>query len=171
MSARRGYAQRSAVHAPGASRAAWAPPRAPPHRGGAEAAPFYEWGGKNDDGTDGFAQNRPGWPAPVHELLKQNHVSIVFHGHDHLYAKQDLDGTVYQEVPQPGCPGDGKTPRSAAEYGYKNGIILGSSGHLRVSVAPETVKVDYVRAILPKDMAGHVKNGEIADHYEISVPK
>ena len=140
-------------------------------RGGAEAAPFYEWGGKNADDTDGFAQNRPGWPAPVHELLKQNHVSIVFHGHDHLYAKQDLDGTVYQEVPQPGCPGDGKTPRSAAEYGYKNGIILGSSGHLRVSVSPETVKVDYVRAILPKDMAGHVKNGEIADHYEISVPK
>ena len=31
--------------------------------------------------------------------------SIVFHGHDHLYARQDLDGIVYQEVPQPGTPG------------------------------------------------------------------
>ncbi len=38
-------------------------------RGGAEAAPLYEWGGKNPDGTDGFAQNRPGWTAPLHPLL------------------------------------------------------------------------------------------------------
>ncbi len=30
-------------------------------RGGAEAAPLYEWGGRNADGTDGFRQNRPGW--------------------------------------------------------------------------------------------------------------
>lgn len=137
-------------------------------RGGAEAAPLYEWGGKNPDGTDGFAQNRPGWPAPVHELLKQNHVSIVFHGHDHLYAKQDLDGIVYQEVPQPGCPGDGKAPRSAAEYGYAGGTILGSSGHMRVSVAPEKVKVDYVRSVLPKDESGPLKNGAVADHYELT---
>jgi len=136
-------------------------------RGGAEAAPFYEWGGKNSDGTDGFAQNRLGWPAPIHELLKQNHVSVVFHGHDHLYAKQDLDGIVYQEVPQPGCPGDGRVPRSAAEYGYAAGTILGSSGHMRVSVSPEIVNVDFVRSILPKDNTGQLKNGGVADHYEL----
>ena len=140
-------------------------------RGGAEAAPLYEWGGKNPDGTDGFAQNRPGWPAPIHELLKQNHVSIVFHGHDHLYAKQDLDGITYQEVPQPGCPGDGRAPRSAAEYGYADGTILGSSGHMRVSVSPEKMKADYVRSILPKDQAGPLKNGTVADHYELTAPK
>jgi len=29
-------------------------------RGGAEAAPWYEWGGGNPDGTDGCARNRPG---------------------------------------------------------------------------------------------------------------
>ncbi len=140
-------------------------------RGGAEAAPFYEWGGKNSDGTDGFAQNRPGWPAPVHELLKNNHISIVFHGHDHLYANQKLDGITYQEVPQPGCPGDGRVPRSAAEYGYVSGTILGSSGHLRVAVSPENVKVGYVRSILRKDEAGQLKNGSIAEHYELSAPR
>ncbi|MEI6035087.1 MAG: metallophosphoesterase [Verrucomicrobiae bacterium] len=117
-------------------------------RGGAEAAPLYEWGGKNPDGTDGFAQNRPGWPAPIHELLVNNNVSIVFHGHDHLYARQDLDGIVYQEVPQPGYPGDGKVPRSAEEYGYLTGTILGSSGHLRVKVSPDSTVVDYVRSSL-----------------------
>ena len=95
---------------------------------------------------DGFAQNRPGWPAPIHQLLVRNKVSIVFHGHDHLYAKQDLDGIVYQEVPQPGAPGNGRTPRSAAEYGYKGGVILGSSGHLRLAVSRTQAKVEYIGA-------------------------
>jgi predicted phosphodiesterase len=113
-------------------------------RGGAEAAPFFEWGGRNSDGTDGFKQKRPGWPAPIHQLLRQNKVSVVFHGHDHFYAKQDLDGIVYQEVPQPGYLGNGKPPRSAAEYGYLGGTILGSSGHLRVHVSCEQVRVDYL---------------------------
>jgi predicted phosphodiesterase len=112
-------------------------------RGGVEAASLFEWGGKNADGTDGFKQNRPGWPTPIHQLLVQNHVAIVFHGHDHLYAKQDLDGIVYQEVPQPGDP-KGST-RSAAEYGYKSGVILGSSGHLRVAISASQATVDYVR--------------------------
>ena len=112
-------------------------------RGGIEAAPFFEWGGRNPDGTDGFKEHRPGWTMPIHQLLVQNHVTIVFHGHDHLYAKQDLDGIVYQEVPQPGDP-KGST-RSAAEYGYTNGVILDSSGYLRIAVQQNRAMVDYVR--------------------------
>ena len=115
-------------------------------RGGSEAASFYEWGGKNADRTDGFKQNRPGWPAPIHQLLVRNKVSVVFHGHDHFYAKQDRDGIVYQEVPQPGYPGEAREPRSAAEYGYTSGTILGSSGHLRVKVSAARTTVDYVRS-------------------------
>jgi hypothetical protein len=112
--------------------------------GGAEVAPFFEWGGKNADGADGFRQNRPGWTAPIHQLLVQNRVKIVFHGHDHLYAKQDLDGIVYQEIPQPGAP-QGST-RRAAEYGYKGGVILGGSGYIRVTVSAGQATVDYVRS-------------------------
>ena len=74
-----------------------------------------------------------------------NKVNIVFHGHDHFYAKQELDGIIYQEVPQPGAPGNGAAPRSAAEYGYKNGVIMGSSGHLRVDVSPAATTVQYLR--------------------------
>ena len=114
-----------------------------PARGGVEAAPFFEWGGKNLDGIDEFAVKRPGWPAPIHQLLVRNHVNIVFHGHDHLYAKQDLDGIVYQEVPQPGDP-KGST-RSAAEYGYTSGVILSSSGHLRVTVSADRATSEYIR--------------------------
>ena len=124
-------------------------------RGGSEAAPFFEWGGRNPDGSDVFKEKRPGWPMPIHQLLVQNHVAVVFHGHDHLYAKQDLDGVVYQEVPQPGDP-RGNT-RSAAEYGYRSGVILGSSGHLRVVVSASQVMVDYVRA-----------DGSVAHSYSLS---
>jgi len=131
-------------------------------RGGSEAAPFYEWGGKNADGSNGFKQNRPGWPVPIHQLLVQNRVSIVFHGHDHLYAKQDLDGIVYQEVPQPGNEGGSRVPRFAEEYGYKAGTILGGSGHMRVTVKPMQVKAEYVRS-------GSEKKESVADSYLIPV--
>ena len=137
-------------------------------RGGAEAASFYEWGGKSADGTDGFKQNRPGWPAPTHQLLLQNKVTIVFHGHDHFYAKQDLDGIVYQEVPQPGSPGNDRVPRSAAEYGYRNGVILGGSGHLRVGVSATKVIAEYVRATLPEDEDAERKNRQVAHSYTIT---
>jgi hypothetical protein len=119
------------------------------NRGGSEAASFFEWGGKNADGNDGFSQNRTGWPAPIHQLLVQNRVSTVFHGHDHLYAKQDLDGIVCHEVPQPGDP-RGNT-RSTAEYGYKSGTILGSSGHMRIMVSPNKVSADYVYTTVFQD--------------------
>jgi len=130
------------------------------NRGGAEAAPFYEWGGKNADGTDGFAQHRPGWSVPIHRLLVQSRVSVVFHGHDHFYAHQELDGVVCQLVPQTGYPGNGKPPRSTAEYGYLSGTILGSPGHLRVKVSAQRAKVEYVRC-------GLSGTGGVADAYEV----
>ena len=72
-------------------------------RGGVEAAPFYEWGGRNPDATDGFAEHRPGWDMPIHQLLVRNHVNVLFHGHDHFFSRQELDGVVYQLVPLPPC--------------------------------------------------------------------
>lgn len=120
----------------------------PPHsRGGIEAAPYWEWGGKGSEGTDEFAARRPGWEAPIHELLERHGVSIVFHGHDHMFVKQDLDGIVYQLVPQPGHRRAGHTS-NAKEYGYVVGETQPSSGHLRVRVAADAARVDYVRAFI-----------------------
>ncbi len=136
-------------------------------RGGAETAPFSEWGGKNPDGGDGFADHRPGWAMPIHQLLVKNKATIVFHGHDHLYAKQDLDGIVYQECPQPGFPGDGRAPRSAAEYGYQQGVILGSSGHLRVNVSPDKVNVTYVGSVASRDDRTGSGNREVRHSYSM----
>lgn len=113
-------------------------------RGGAESAPFFEWGGKNADGSEGFEQHRPGWGKPIHTLLREHGVQAVFHGHDHLFVHSGLDGVTYQCLPQPGNPQGGT--RSAADYGYRSGTILGSPGYLRVNVSPTDVKVEFVRS-------------------------
>ena len=130
-------------------------------RGGAAVAPYMEWGGRNADGSEGFAQHRPGWGLPLHALFKKHGVNIVFHGHDHLYVKEEYDGIIYQEVPQPGHPTGGT--RSAEEYGY-SGVILGSSGHLRVRVEPQQATVEYVRATLPGNA---MANGTVEHRYTV----
>jgi hypothetical protein len=132
-------------------------------RGGIEFASLFEWGGNAADGSYGFDEQRPGWGKPIHQLLVDNHVSAVFHGHDHVFVKQDLDGIVYQEVPQPSNAEYNKTSL-AADYGYTHGDVLGSSGHLRVIVSPEQVTVEYVRAYLPD--SGQV-NGRVDYSYTI----
>ena len=137
-------------------------------RGGVAAAGYFEWGGKNADGSDGFAAHRPGWPMPIHRLLTKHHVSAVFHGHDHLYVHEELNGIIYQCVPQPGNVNGGT--RSAAEYGYRAGTILGSPGHLRLSVAPTATRVEFVRAATGDASLGKrdpSANRAVADSYEI----
>jgi hypothetical protein len=136
-------------------------------RGGIEVANLYEWGGQNADGSWGFDKKRPGWELPIHQLFVQNHVTAVFHGHDHLFVKQELDGIIYQEVPQPSTARANGT-NNAAEYGYLSGDILGSPGHLRVTVSPDLVSVDYVRSYLPQDEKTGVQNGQVDFSYSIA---
>jgi hypothetical protein len=135
-------------------------------RGGTEAATLYEWGGKNADGTDGFQAHRPGWAMPIHQLLVKHHVTAVFHGHDHFYDKQELDGIIYQEVPQPGWEGRFDAQR-VAEYGYKTGTILPSSGHLRVTVSGQQATVEYVHASCNTTGNDTHKNGTVECSYQL----
>lgn len=134
-------------------------------RGGIEAAPFYEWGGRGVDGTFEFATRRSGWEKPIHELLVETGVTAVFHGHDHFFAKQTLDGIVYQEVPQPAWPG--LTLPNPSANGYSSGVFLPSSGDLFVTVSPDRVLVEYVRAVLQKDETADRRNGAVAYSYTI----
>ncbi len=135
-------------------------------RGGIEAAPYYEWGGKNADGSEGFDTHRPGWGKPIHQLLVENHVNALFHGHDHVFVKQDLDGIVYQECPQPSITRYNNT-QLAHEYGYTHGDVISSSGHLRVSITPDKATVEYVRAYLPQDENSSQVNGQVAHTYTL----
>jgi predicted phosphodiesterase len=138
----------------------------PNGRGGIEFADLYEWGGKNLNGTDGWATNRPGWYKPIKDLLTENRVTVFFHGHDHFYAKQDKDCLVYQETPQPSHPVF-LTANSATQYGYIKGEIYPNAGHIRVNVSGEGVKVDYVRAYLPKNETATRKNMDVSASYFI----
>lgn len=138
----------------------------PDGRGGVEFADRYEWGGDNLDGTDGWAANRPGWYKPIKDLLTEHRVNIFFHGHDHFFGKQEKDCLIYQESPQPSHPNFSNV-NYAADYGYVSGQILPQSGHIRVTVAPSGVQVDYVRAYLPQNENATRHNKDISATYFI----
>lgn len=111
-------------------------------RGGSEIAKYNEWGGYNKDGTYGFDTKRAGWGKPIHQILKDNKVSIVFKGHDHLYVKQELDGIIYQTVPQPSHPGE---KIDVTQYGYVGGKGVGGSGFIKVTTSVTEAKVDFIK--------------------------
>jgi len=144
-------------------------------RGGLTSAPYFEWGGLNTNGTWGFAAHRPGWPMPIQSLLLSNGVNVVFHGHDHLFVREDLDadgdGTtdlVYQECPQPSRANYNSTG-AAAGYGYTSYTALqGNSGYLRVQVTPTNSTVDYVRVYLPVDEGGGKTNRMVTYSYALN---
>ena len=126
-------------------------------RGGVEVARDFEWGGQpRGAGQQTFAQARPGWDKPIHDLMVENGVTVYFEGHDHLFARASLDGVTYVTVPMPGAG-----PPASSDYfsgnpnggwfsGYGSSTSLPSSGHVRVTVSPAGVKVDYVAVKLPK---------------------
>ena len=135
-------------------------------RGGAEFVDFFEMGGHNNDTSWGFDKFRAGWGKPVHSLLMENGGTIFFHGHDHFYGKQDKDGIVYQEVPQPSLKTYTSNP--AAQYGYVNGVILSSRGYLLVTVTDTTTKVEYIRTYLPSEENAQRHNRDVAHSYVIT---
>jgi hypothetical protein len=138
-------------------------------RGGMEQADFYEWGGHNADGSYGFPQQRPDFRyGPIVQILKQFQVSAVFHGHDHLFVKQDYEGIVYCTLPQPSYPSFVSTSASIPGN-YTHGIILPSAGYLRFTSNQGDAKllVEYVRSVskstqsAPANKPGFV-NGDVA---------
>ncbi len=135
-------------------------------RGGTATAKLYEWGGyEADEKTWGFAANRPGWALPLHQLMVKNGVTIFFQGHDHLFAKEELDGLVYQEVPM---PSDSTYIIGTRDNGDAyTGVKMNASGHIRVTVSAAQTTVEYVRAWLPADESAQHKNGEVAYSYSV----
>ena len=140
-------------------------------RGGIEAASHalggwgsFEWGGEDACGNYVFDSRRPGWGLPVHQVMADNNVTVFFHGHDHVFVKQELDGVVYQECPHPIDTSYGQGWYSAG--GYLSGDQVNNSGHLQVAVAPSQVTVAYVRAFLP----GDGPDGAVAYSYSVLAP-
>lgn len=138
----------------------------PDGRGGVEFADLYEWGGKGLNGQREFEQQRPGWDRPIKDLLTKYRVNIFFHGHDHFYGQQEKDCLIYQETPQPSHP-NFQTAGQAQKYGYLSGVILPNSGHLRINVNAERVRVEYVRAYIAANETPTRKNKDVSATYII----
>jgi len=132
-------------------------------RGGIEKAGDFEWGGRNEDGTWGFNTHRPEWPLPIHHLMAATGVTIFFQGHDHLFVRQELDGVVYQELPEPADPSYTLWNADA----YTSGVKLANTGYVRVFVAASSVRVEYVKTYLPQDEDATRHNGDVAYAYSI----
>lgn len=133
-------------------------------RGGIENADKYEWGGKNTKGEDEWAARRPNWELPIHKLFVKAGVTIFFQGHDHTYAKQELDGVIYQSCPNPADD----TFTAFNKDAYRSGTVLPNSGHLRITVSAESVKVDYVLAFLPAHETDGRKNQALGHSYTVA---
>ncbi len=137
-------------------------------RGAASMVKGYEWGGYEPNKNQyTFDAKRPGWEAPIHELMKRYGVNAFFQGHDHLYAKELVDGIVYQEVPMP------------SDSTYEIGVLanadaytdltMDGSGYLRVRVDPDKAVIEYVATYLPKDENAERKNGQVRYAYTVDM--
>ena len=155
-------------------------------RGGIERAMEFEWGGYTpscapvtcfaythgffpdgversaDDPEWEFDTQRPNWELPIHQLMVENGVTILFQGHDHLFARQELDGIVYQSVPN---PADDLFYEVRNQAAYRSGDILPNSGYLNVTVSPDEVRVDYIRSYLPKHETDGRRHGSVDYSY------
>ena len=134
-------------------------------RGGITNAPLFEWGGSEQKGGYTFDKNRPGWGKPIHKLFVDNKVNIFFQGHDHVFAHEQLDGITYQACPM-AADSTYEIGKLANADAYVSDTLAGT-GHLRVKVSPEGVKVDYVLAYLPADTLGQNKNRSIGFSYNV----
>lgn len=134
-------------------------------RGGSAWATGYEWGGMQSNQYK-FDQYRPGWGKPIQKVFEDTGVDIFFQGHDHLYAKEQLNGVVYQEVPMP-SDATYTFGYSANSTAYTD-VTLDGTGHIKVNVTPDCVTVDYVKSYIPgtTGAAGHT-NGEIGYSYTV----
>lgn len=114
-------------------------------RGGAEIAELFEWGGKDRRGVFVFAKQRKYYEKPIQQLMSDTNVTIFFQGHDHLFAREMVDGVIYQTLPKPAEV----IPDALNNFAfYPNADVLLNSGYLDVTVREDNVKVDYIRSVV-----------------------
>lgn len=133
-------------------------------RGGVERAKYFEWGGYGKNENWQFDRFRAGWAMPIHQLFVKNKVTIFFQGHDHIFAKQELDGVVYQSVPNPADD----TYTAFNKEAYQSGTILPNSGFLNITVNSNAVKVEYIRSYFKEN---NPADTNITQSYEYTIKK
>ena len=127
-------------------------------RGGTEWAGYFEWGGNDTADADVFSTKRSGWTHdPIHDMAVAEGVDLFVFGHDHVYVYQTLDDIVYLHVPKVSDSGYGDG--AASVYTDESNVMYNNAGHIRMTVNPDSLVVQYVRAVLSADEP-LVENGD-----------
>jgi len=119
--------------------------------GGAKTNHIGEWGGYDEDGTTyAWSTERPGWgPDTVHDIMVDNCVSTVFHGHDHQYAYETRDGVIYTAAPSASFTGNfnGYTVGTGGLGGETIYATSGSQdpGYIKLTISPSQATVAYMK--------------------------
>ncbi len=100
----------------------------------------------NNYGRGGAAFAHVGEQAAIHGLMKRHGGSIIFKGHDHVFADEVKDGIRYTTCPR--FFGDGKRPPRWSRIPGGEDLYPGgydhAVGYVRVEVAPETLEVQCI---------------------------
>lgn len=134
-------------------------------RGGHRYSRLFEWGGYAPNGEYLFDQMRPGWGRPIHQIMKDNGVTIFFQGHDHLFAMEVVDGIVYQTVPRVSEYLPSRVNTFAL---YPDAYILLNSGFLKVELDSERTEVSYYRSHF---VSSKPQEGNIGEVFVYSIDK
>ena len=100
---------------------------------------------------------------PIHQIMVDNGVNAFFHGHDHQFVHEEIDGIVYQLVPSSSMTGYGFDQYDDSPY-VQSGGNLPNAGHVRVTVTQDEALVEYVRS----EEGGGGTNGDVDYAYTIA---
>lgn len=89
-------------------------------------------------GRGGGRAAKVGEQAWVHELMQRHGVQIFFYGHDHVFTDMVVDGIHYTLPGTTGAPWRFEREVTGYETYWKE------SGHARVEVSPEKLRVEFV---------------------------
>jgi hypothetical protein len=95
----------------------------------------------------------------------KNKVDLFIQGHDHLFALEKVDNLIYMSAPM---PSDSSYIIGVTDNGdaYTD-LIMKGSGHLRFRVSPDSIRVEFVSAVLPKDETATLKNDQVVYAYSV----
>jgi hypothetical protein len=109
--------------------------------GGEEWAQYFEWGGYGEEETYVFDEKRQGWKyGPIHNILRDNGVTAVFKGHDHLFHIGEYDGVLYYTL---GQTSKNNPVFEADRKGHDFTRCKGHSGYLLVEPGTDQATIQY----------------------------
>jgi hypothetical protein len=124
--------------------------------------PTFEWGGADSSGTVVIGTERPGYVhGAVHDMLVAAGNQAVLTGHDHFYARQQLDGMFYATLPKPNDTGE----HTGDLWGFRNACFypppvtlpLENSGFLSIVADNSAATFEYIQ-MYPTEGQGTVRD-------------